>query len=155
MSFNKKISVVIVFSAVFFILDRLLKQVFIGFFRTDSWEVLNGWFSLGFYKNYGIAFGILLPQPIIIPFSLIILVLIVWLIVKTLRKKDFILSLSLIFILAGAVSNLWDRIIYGFVIDYINFIGLNVFNLADCLIFIGVLLLLLSNLLCYNKEKLN
>jgi signal peptidase II len=155
MNFNKKISAVIVFSVGFFILDRLLKQLFLGFLRTDSWEFLSGWFSLGFYKNYGIAFGLLLPQPLIICLSALILVFIAWLIIGILIKKELMLAVALIFILAGAVSNLWDRIVYGFVIDYFNFSGLTVFNLADCLISMGVLILLLNYLLCYNKEKID
>lgn len=155
MNFNKKISTVIIFSVGFFILDRILKQLFLGFLRTDSWEFLSGWFSLGFYKNYGIAFGILLPQPLIIVLSVLILVFITWLIIGILIKKELMLAVALIFILAGAVSNLWDRIVYGFVIDYFNFSGLTVFNLADCLISMGVLILLLNYLLCYNKEKID
>lgn len=50
-----------------------------------------------------------------------------------------------ILILAGLISNLYDRLFYFAVIDYINFFGLIYFNLADLFIIFGVLLFIKQN----------
>jgi len=44
-------------------------------------------------------------------------------------------------ILAGAIGNAIDRLIYGCVIDYIHFFSISIFNFADILISIGAILL--------------
>lgn len=49
-------------------------------------------------------------------------------------------SLGAALILAGGISNLFDRILWGQVIDYLNFFKLTVFNLADVLLMIGAVL---------------
>ena len=49
-------------------------------------------------------------------------------------------SLGAALILAGGISNLFDRILWGQVIDYLGFFKLTVFNLADVLLIIGAIL---------------
>lgn len=54
--------------------------------------------------------------------------------------------LALAFILAGATSNITDRLVYGGVIDYLPFFGLSTFNVADVEIFVGALGLALADM---------
>lgn len=86
-------------------------------------------------------------------FSLIMsIVLVIWLI--KLKPKACLQHLSLSLILGGALGNLIDRAVYGYVIDFIDVYYKNyhwpVFNLADSAICIGAFLLLVD--LVKNKE---
>lgn len=72
---------------------------------------------------------------------------------KTSRKK-ILLSIALALILGGALSNLWDRVSLGYVIDFVDF-HLNTwhwatFNIADSAISVGVVMLIVD--LVFNKK---
>jgi signal peptidase II len=61
------------------------------------------------------------------------------------KKQGFLMKLSYGLILGGALSNLLDRVIYGYVIDYIDIRIWPVFNLSDTAITTGVFLIFLSS----------
>ena len=101
-------------------------------------------FKLDFVKNYGAAFNIFSGSRIFLSFiSIIFSILLIYLIFK----KNIINSFDLYsysFILGGTIGNGIDRILKGFVIDFINlnFINFPVFNIADISINIGFIFLL-------------
>ena len=101
-------------------------------------------FRLDFVKNYGAAFNIFSGSRVFLSFiSIIFSIILIYLI---LRKNTFN-SLDLYsysFILGGTIGNGIDRILKGFVIDFINLNNINfpVFNIADISINIGFILLL-------------
>ena len=106
-------------------------------------------FKLDLVKNYGAAFNILSGSRIFLSivsftFSIILINLI-------LRKKssNVIDLYSYSFLLGGTIGNGIDRIINGYVIDFINinFINFPVFNIADISINIGFIIILLRILL--------
>ena len=101
-------------------------------------------FRLDFVKNYGAAFNILTGSRIFLSLiSIIFSILLIYLILRknTLNKFDLY---SYSFILGGTIGNGIDRILKGFVIDFINLniINFPVFNIADISINIGFLFLL-------------
>ena len=100
-------------------------------------------FKLDFVKNYGAAFNILSGSRIFL--SLISIIFTILLIFLILRKNTLISSelYSYSFILGGTIGNGIDRILKGFVIDFINLNMINfpVFNVADISINIGFILL--------------
>jgi len=101
-------------------------------------------FRLDFVKNYGAAFNIFSGNRIFLSsISIIFSILLIYLI---LRKNTLYLSdlLSYTFILGGTIGNGLDRILRGFVIDFINLniINFPVFNIADISINIGFIFLL-------------
>ena len=103
-------------------------------------------FRLDFVKNYGAAFNIFSGSRIFLSFiSIIFSILLIYLILRknTLSKFDLI---SYSFILGGTIGNGIDRILKGFVIDFINLniINFPVFNIADIFINIGFIFLLYS-----------
>ena len=103
-------------------------------------------FRLDFVKNYGAAFNIFSGNRIFLSFiSIIFSILLTYLI---LRKNTLILVdlYSYSFILGGTIGNGMDRILRGFVIDFINlnFINFPVFNIADISINIGFIFLFYS-----------
>ncbi len=95
------------------------------------------WLGLEYLRNTGIAFGLSLPQSIVIfltPF--IILALCLYAIKQTDTRHQF----ALILIVCGAVSNFIDRILWSATIDYIR-VFTAVINLADIYIALGIIAL--------------
>ena len=125
-----------------------MKKFYVIFLTIDLVLIdqLVKWLVIKYYpylvfENYGILFGFI--KNSIITYALLtfgVLVLI-WLIVKEKKKFfNFFQILPIILISAGAISNIIDRIIRGYVVDYVSFMNLNTFNLADVFIVSGVLL---------------
>ena len=101
-------------------------------------------FKLDFVKNYGAAFNLFSGSRIFLSLiSIIFSILLIYLILRKNNLKHLEL-LSYSFILGGTVGNGIDRIIKGFVIDFINLniINFPVFNIADISINIGFIILL-------------
>lgn len=111
-----------------FLLDRITKELA----ERGYFSRLNIDFLLSFYltHNYGVAFGIDIAQKIILIFNFLALIVLVLLY----RKFGFI---GLAFILGGLLGNLYDRVFYGYVIDFIHLRDFFVFNLADLFISLG------------------
>ena len=103
-------------------------------------------FKLDFVKNYGAAFNIFSGSRVFL--SLISIIFTIFLIYLILRKNTLISSdlYSYSLILGGTIGNGIDRILKGFVIDFIslNMINFPVFNVADISINIGFFILLYS-----------
>ena len=101
-------------------------------------------FKLDFVKNYGAAFNIFSGSRIFL--SLISIFFSILLIYLILRKNNLnvLELLSYSYILGGTIGNGIDRILKGYVIDFINlnFINFPVFNIADVSINIGFIFLL-------------
>jgi len=103
-------------------------------------------FRLDFVKNYGAAFNILSGNRIFLSsISIIFSILLIYLIIKknTINYSD---QYSYCFILGGTIGNGLDRILRGYVIDFINLniIHFPVFNIADISINIGFIILFYS-----------
>ena len=138
-----------IFSGLFAI-DRLVKVFLLNFLQENQLNSfrLNNFFEVTLVWNKGVSYG-LFPQQsyagqlIIIFFSLIICV---W-IAKFITNSDIrYRSITLILILAGASSNMIDRLIYGAVADFFHFeiatYSWYVFNIADIYIVSGLLILI-------------
>ena len=103
-------------------------------------------FELDFVKNYGAAFNIFSGNRIFLSFiSIIFSIILIHLILRK-NTSNSIDLYSYSFILGGTLGNGLDRIIKGFVVDFIklNIINFPVFNIADISINIGFILLLYS-----------
>lgn len=140
-----------------FALDQLTKWIiFKKLKEAGDVSVIPGFLNLLCSENEGTIFGFAQgKQSILIFFSFIAIGVIIWVYVSS--KKSPVINLSLGFILAGAVGNLWDRIIYRYVRDFIDIhIGTiyhwPTFNLADALICAGIGLMLLETLLLERRK---
>jgi signal peptidase II len=103
-------------------------------------------FKLDFVKNYGAAFSIFSGNRIFLScISIIFSILLTYLILRN-KSLNFIDLYSYSFILGGTIGNGMDRILNGFVIDFINLniIDFPVFNIADISINIGFIFLFYS-----------
>ena len=117
-------------------------------------EIINGFFSLTLCYNTGGAWSLFSGNvAILATISVIALVLVVYTMIKSTTK--FYKYSSAIFI-GGLIGNLYDRIAYGKVIDFLDFVifgyDFPVFNVADCFICIGVGLMLVALI---REEKKN
>ncbi len=122
--------------------------------KDDKKEILNGKIILHKYYNRGAMLNFMdNKKEIVKTASAICLGLVLLLFAIMLPKKgNKLYKLGLSFILGGAISNVSDRYLRGYVVDYFS-ININkckklkniVFNLADFAIFIGTLFLLLSS----------
>ena len=101
-------------------------------------------FKLDFVKNYGAAFNIFSGSRIFLSLiSILFSILLIYLIFRK-NTLDILHLYSYSFILGGTIGNGMDRILRGFVIDFINlsFINFPVFNIADISINIGFIFLM-------------
>jgi signal peptidase II len=140
-----------------FILDRLTKVlVERGLLLHESTAVIPGFLDLTHTRNTGVAFGFFAnSKSVWVPYVLALTsaVALVLILVYSLRHpvKNWKLQLGLMLVLGGAAGNFYDRISYGYVIDFIDVFyrayHWPTFNVADSAISVGIGLLLLEVLL--------
>ena len=114
----------------------------------QSITIINNFFYITYVKNTGAAWSILSGRKIfLIIFSLIVIISIIYYIIKR-KENNRLESIGYSMVLSGAIGNLIDRIIYGYVIDYLDFYIFNydypIFNIADILIVIGIIIIFIS-----------
>ena len=148
----KKLSL---FTLIFIICDQFIKILIINTLVPYQYiDVIKNFITITHVHNTGAAFSILSDNVwLLIGISLIALVLIYYYILKKIKFTQLnILIYSLL--IGGIIGNLIDRIIHGYVIDYIsvNIFGYHfpVFNLADIGIVVSVFLLFIKTF----KEEL-
>ncbi len=136
-----------------FALDRISKLWAYELLSRRTIPVVDDALSLRLAENKGAAFSLFSNSSpflrelflIVVPL-LVVLFIVYWGLFKV---KDKFTSLSLGLILGGALGNLYDRLLYGKVIDFIDFHYKNfhypTFNLADVFVFLGVSLLILKS----------
>ncbi|NQV00316.1 MAG: signal peptidase II, partial [Parcubacteria group bacterium] len=117
-------------SIIFFLFDRVLKLLIINIPDSGIF-LIPKILSLEFYKNYGAAFGLKIPIFLIVAFSIIIISVILFLAKKKRKKTP---EWVFLFLILGSLSNIFDRIYYGYVIDTFNFLNFSFFNIADGMI---------------------
>lgn len=124
-----------------FVLDRITKIMALNLLSGGvSIKVLPGIFHLTLVFNNGTAFGLLRGRnTFFILISTLIICAILLYILKN-RAKDITLSLAAGLILGGALGNLFDRINFASVIDFIDFRVWPVFNVADSCVTAGIFL---------------
>ena len=121
------------------LLDEWIKSIAIKTFPLFEGTVSNSSFlQLALHKNYGIAFNIPLYLPIVIILTTIITWVLFILAFKQWERHPAI-SLACLVIVCGALGNAFDRIIYGFTVDYLILFGTSAINLSDLLIIGGVI----------------
>jgi signal peptidase II len=134
--------------ALFFMADRILKSVALKTGALYSQSLVGDIFIFRFTANPNMSFSLAIPPWLL--YSLIFLVIallvyyIFYLILNKKGHKWEILLLTII--LFGAISNILDRCLYGYVVDYLELKYFTVFNLADVMISGGALVLILNNL---------
>lgn len=134
---------------IFIVVDYVAKVLVSMFLETnESLILIKDFFSLTYVKNTGAAFSIFSNSNYFLAFASIFFIA---LILYYLSKRNNISKLESFgygLLLGGACGNLIDRIVYGYVIDFLDFkiFGYNfpIFNLADTFIVISIIIIILE-----------
>ncbi len=126
-----------------FIADRVVKAVFVARFEVgESLAVIPGVFHLTRVENTGAAFGFLSGSVgLLVLFSLVCVAFLFKFVLS--RGTPPYLAAVFSLVLGGALGNLYDRLRFGHVVDYLDFRVWPVFNLADVAITAGAALAVL------------
>ena len=143
-----------------FLLDRLSK-IYVIFLDNKFFgsEIFSSKFlNISLIWNEGIAFGLLSFNEKIFYNLLTFIILVIILIIFFMVLKSYGLKkYSLLMILGGALGNVYDRIFYGAVPDFIDFHIGNfhwfIFNVADIFITLGVIFMIIIEITGNNKNK--
>ncbi|OFZ20614.1 MAG: signal peptidase II [Bdellovibrionales bacterium GWB1_55_8] len=151
----RKYLILTVITLVIIGLDQWTKQLVVGSFRLgESISIIPGLFNLTYVRNPGAAFGLLAQShpAFRIPFFIIVPIVALGAIGYIFRKlptDDIRLSSALSLVMGGAIGNLIDRALFGYVIDFLDFhwryaYHFPAFNVADSAICVGVGILMLD-----------
>ena len=120
--------------------------------------VIKNYFSFSYLENRGAAFGIFQNKGIYLSvITLFIVCAVIFYLVKF-RPQSKLLRISLALIIGGAIGNLYDRIVYKYVVDFVLWHFKDVyyyptFNVADMLVVVGTILLVICVVLEDKNEN--
>ena len=147
--------------AIVFILDQITKYWIQNTPAMHTHiEVIKNFLYITYVKNTGAAWSMLENQTVfLIVIAVIETIILIYFLLKVRKDKSKLLyTIALSLMIGGAIGNLYDRIQFGFVRDFIDTypFGYNfpVFNIADSALTIGVILVLIQMFLEERKEKL-
>ena len=152
---NKKKIISIVIGIIIILLDQLTKILLMN----KNITIIPGFINFTYTENTGAAFGIGSNNIIMV---IVVNIIILGFVIKFLKDNneriDSWITIPLIAILAGGISNLMDRICRGFVIDFIdvNIFNFPNFNIADISIVLGIFTLIIvitKQIIMENKEE--
>tara|TARA_B100001741_G_C16499666_1_gene574016 strand:+ start:336 stop:824 length:489 start_codon:yes stop_codon:yes gene_type:complete len=157
---NKKIIISIILLLFVFILDRATKTIILNIAeeagRVDIY--INSFLNLFLVWNKGIGFGLLsFDQKFIYNGITIFIFLINLIIIYLIFTEKGLKTYFLLIILGGSLGNLFDRVYYSAVPDFIdlNYKGYHwfTFNVADIFITIGIICLIFAEIFNYKNLK--
>ncbi|MFT5759283.1 MAG: signal peptidase II [Alteromonadaceae bacterium] len=143
------------------IADQITKQLIVG--SMDLYQSINifPFFNLTYVRNLGAAFSFLADQGgwqrwFFCGIAALASILFVYWLAKT-PKNNRYLCIAFALMLSGALGNLVDRLLFGYVIDFLDFYVANkhwpAFNVADSMIFIGAVLMIVDSFKNTDKEN--
>tara|TARA_B100000767_G_C19496636_1_gene422511 strand:+ start:196 stop:696 length:501 start_codon:yes stop_codon:yes gene_type:complete len=155
----KKISLNFIIILVIFLIDRVSKIYILRISEIENTVdiYLTNYLNLYLIWNKGIAFGLLSINESFIYNSIsLVITLIILTILVMLIKSNGLRRYSLILVLGGSLGNLFDRIYYSAVPDFIDFHIGNlhwfIFNVADIFITVGIVCLIYVEIF-FNKQN--
>lgn len=142
---------IIYISILLLLMDQISKILVIKFLDINSnIELIKNFFYLTYTHNTGAAFSILTGQRLLLILIAVIILTLIFNYVRKNKVEGKVEKIAFSLIIGGSLGNLIDRIVRGFVVDFLDFkiFGYNfpIFNLADTFIVIGVLLLFITTL---------
>jgi len=139
----------IAISGFLLLIDQWIKYIVTNHPKNPIY-LIKPWLGFEHFNNPGIAFGISIPNTIIVILSPPLIFALGYYLIKT--NKTTLHTIGTMILLFGATSNLIDRIIFGITIDYLR-IYTSIINIADAMITAGAIGILFSDV--YNKHTHN
>jgi signal peptidase II len=139
--------------------DQFTKVLIVGYYHLGDSTWVTSFFNIVRVHNHGAAFSFLAGASgwqrwFFTALGLVAAVVIVWMLKKHAGQKLFCFAMACI--LGGAIGNVADRVMYGYVVDFLDFhwAGMHfpAFNLADSAISVGAVCLILDELLRVKKS---
>ena len=143
--FNKKDSFYLIISLLIVTFDYIIKlKVKNNMNVGESINVVGNFLKITYIQNKGAAFGMLQEQQNL--FLIVGFITIVFLVNLFLKAEDKLTKTAISMVIGGAIGNIVDRILYGYVVDMFDFNGVwsYIFNFADICVVLGVALLTLG-----------
>ena len=135
-------------------IDLLLKYLVSTYLTTVN--IIDNFFSLTYVLNDGAAFSLFASRIYLL---ILIAIICLFFIIYELKNNldDRVLSIGYSLVLAGLLGNFLDRLIDGYIIDYLSFkiLGYNypIFNFADILIVVGIVIVIIKEILKERGKK--
>lgn len=139
------------------LIDRLSKNWALNYLsKGNEVVVIKNFFSFSYLENRGAAFGIFQNKVLLLSVVTIIIIVAMIYYVFKFKPSSKVLRISFALIISGGIGNLYDRIAYKFVVDFILWHYKDVyyyptFNVADIMTVVGTILLAI----CVIKEDTN
>ena len=124
----------------------------------QSEPIIEGFFYFTYVTNDGMAFGLSFPggKTTLLIVTLILTGVIMWMLWKE-KNGHNLIRYGLTLILAGAIGNMIDRILYGEVVDFLDIMIGNfnwyIFNVADSAVTSGMILFILHTIIVGEKKS--
>lgn len=148
----------IILTLIFLLVDIVSKLLVSRYILLEkSIKIINNFLYITYVRNTGAAWSMFSSRSVLVLIVSFFIIVGIVLYVNKNRPKDKIERLAYSMILGGALGNFVNRIVYGYVIDFIDVkifrYDYPIFNLADSFIVIGVILLVVYAWRCENGNK--
>lgn len=158
MHLNKKYPIAFAGIIAAVILDQLTKYLAVLHLKNqNSFVLIRGVFELHYLENRGAAFGMMQDMRLFfIAGALIISAAVLLLYGRMPDTKRYVyMRICAVLLCAGAIGNLIDRIVHGYVIDFFYFklIDFPIFNVADCYVVVACILFVILILFYYKDDE--
>lgn len=147
------------FSLFLIILDQWTKALAVAKLKGRlPVPIIKNVFELSYTVNYGAAFSIMQNQQLLFcVLTPLVMLAVLYVYIRIPKGKRFLLlRVVSVLLFSGAAGNLVDRIVNGYVVDFLYFklIDFPIFNVADCYVTVAAGLLLFALLFVYQDHEL-
>lgn len=145
--------------AVLTVVDQLTKYIAVNTVKINGpKEFLFGLFQFRYVENTGAAFSSFSDNTLLLTVLTVIILCVCLILLLSRKFRNMFINICLMLVISGGLGNVIDRILYGFVVDFIEplFIDFAVFNFADCCITVGAFMLIgyeIYELITEKKKK--
>jgi signal peptidase II len=145
--------------AVLTVIDQLTKYIAVNTVKINGpKEFLFGLFQFRYVENTGAAFSSFSDNTLLLTVLTVIILCVCLILLLSRKFRNMFINICLMLVISGGLGNVIDRILYGFVVDFIEplFIDFAVFNFADCCITVGAFMLIgyeIYELITEKKKK--
>ena len=152
-----KMCVMFAIIAVVLALDLVTKYVFDDLLSDGrTIPVIPYLFNFKLVHNYGAAWGLMAgKQVFLIALSIVFMAIFIFYYIKE-PNKTWLLNVTFGFLFAGCLGNLYDRMVFGYVRDFIQFDfwqSFPIFNFADVALFVGVVMFIIYLIIYFIKNR--
>lgn len=138
-------------------IDQLTKWLAVIYLKgEETVTVISKVLGLSYVENKGAAFGMMEGgRWFFILLTSIVMLAMLALVLTGRFRRCWMFNISATLVIAGGIGNFIDRLIQGYVVDFIEvlFISFPVFNIADCCVVIGAALLLIFFCFIYDEKQ--